>query len=57
MGLFTKLNWILEGTMFGRNKLLVNVPAIYRRGVGGEQESVVLLVCAEGLPYAPGEPG
>lgn len=24
---------------------------------GGEQESVVCLMCAEGLPYAPGEPG
>ncbi len=54
MGLFTKLNWILEGRMFGRNKHLVNVPAVYWRG--GGQESVVLLMCAEGLPYAPGEP-
>ncbi len=34
MGLFTKLNWILEGRMFGRNKHLLNVPAVYWRGGG-----------------------
>lgn len=60
VGLFTKLNWILEGTAFGRNKHSANVPGVFQRPDGGregEQESVVLLVCAEGLPRAPGDSG